>query len=279
MKPASPVVLLQAVRCPTGGPLSLEIENLQIAAGERVAIIGHNGAGKSTLLCLLSGFVRAEKGQVNVLGRTLNAQLSASELRSLRREVGQIMQNLHPVERLTVLENVLMGCLGRIHGWHCWRGWTRRYPQTEIEAALAALAAVGLPNRATTRADALSGGERQKVALARLLMQRPQVILADEPTAALDPSAARDVCQLLVKASANATLVSVVHNPALLPVLSQRVIGMQNGRIAFDLPLDQVSTERIDSLYRQQAGPAQGREARTDSKPGTTAWKKEKVNA
>lgn len=269
MRTASPVVLLEAVRCPTGGPLSLEIEHLHIAAGERVAIMGHNGAGKSTLLRLLSGFVFAEQGKVLVLGRALHARLSASELRSLRCELGQIMQDLHPVERLTVLENVLMGCLGRIHGW---RGWTRCYPQPEIEAAHAALKAVGLPNRAATRADALSGGERQKVALARLLMQRPRLILADEPTAALDPVAAGEVCQLLRKASGSATLVSVVHNPALLPLLVERVIGMKNGMIDFDLPTDQVSAERLDALYRQTQDFSQNSEPALDSAPGRTRF-------
>ena len=247
MSPA-PVVLLQDVVCATGGPLRVAINHLQIDAGERVAIVGHNGAGKSTLLRLLNGFIRPEAGSVLVLGRALHSPLESGHLRALRCEVGQIMQDLHPVERLSVLENVLIGCLGRTRGW---RGLARCFPQAEVEAAQAALNAVGLLARAGARADQLSGGERQKVALARLLMQRPRLILADEPTAALDPVAASEVCQLLVDASTDATLVSVVHNPALLPLLADRVIGMKNGSIEFDLPLAAMSPDRLDGLYRQ----------------------------
>jgi phosphonate transport system ATP-binding protein len=226
--------------------MSLQIQHLQISLGERIAIVGHNGAGKSTLLRLLSGFATPASGRVEVLGRVLDTPLPARSLRALRCEVGQIMQNLHPVERLSVLENVLIGCLGRVRGW---RGWTRCYPLGEVQAAESALREVGLLQRAATRADALSGGERQKVAIARLLMQRPRLILADEPTAALDPAAAREVCQLLVKASAAATLVSVVHSPALLPLLADRVIGMKNGSIAFDLPMAAVNSAGLDALY------------------------------
>ena len=247
---ASAVVLLEDVRCPTGGPMRLQIKHLGITMGERVAIVGPNGAGKSTLLRLISGFARPQAGQVVVLGRSLDAPLTAQAMRALRCEVGQIMQDLHPVERLTVLENVLIGCLGRTRGW---RGWTRCYPAGEVEAAETALKAVGLLKRSGTRADALSGGERQKVALARLLMQRPRLILADEPTAALDPVAAREVCQLLVQASARATLVCVVHNPALLPLLASRVIGIRNGSIDFDLPISELNGHVLDALYSRNA--------------------------
>jgi phosphonate transport system ATP-binding protein len=244
---ALPVVVLQDVDCPTGGPVNLLIQRLQINAGERVALIGHNGAGKSTLLRLLSGFVHAQTGQVNVLGRDLHQPQTGPQMRALRRELGQIMQSLHLVGRLTVLENALIGGLGRISGW---RGWTRCFPAHEVAAARQALDAVGLLDRADARTDSLSGGERQKVALARLLMQRPQLILADEPTAALDPSAAREVCQLLVTAAAGATLISVVHNPALLPLLAERVIGIKNGRIVFDLPISDITPQGLEVLYQ-----------------------------
>ncbi|MGB8149132.1 MAG: ATP-binding cassette domain-containing protein, partial [Azonexus sp.] len=99
-----------------------------------------------------------------------------------------------------------------------------------------------------------SGGERQKVAIARLLMQGPRLILADEPTAALDPAAAAEVCHLLRKAAAEATLITVVHNPSLLPLLADRVIGLRQGRIAFDLPIAAVDDEKLVNLYRPDAG-------------------------
>ena len=242
---------LESVLCAAQGRTLLAIDRLTVADGERVAIVGHNGAGKSTLLRLVSGFLLPVSGKVEVLGRTLDRPLPARELRALRVEVGQVMQGLHLVSRLSARENVLVGSLGRITGW---RGWTRCFPRHEMDRAEAALRAVGLLARADTRADRLSGGERQKVAIARLLMQRPRLILADEPTAALDPSAAAEVCHLLVKAAAEASLITVVHTPSLLPLLADRVIGLKLGRIAFDLPLASVDDQELVDLYRPDTG-------------------------
>lgn len=242
----APCITLNGLVCTAAGRLLLQVEQLAIAQGERVAIVGHNGAGKSTLLRLLSGFMPPALGQLSVLGRELGQALAASELRALRLEVGQVLQGLHLVGRLTALENVLIGSLGRVTGW---RSWTRRFPAAEVERAMAALQSVGLLARAATRADKLSGGERQKVAIARLLLQGPRLILADEPTAALDPSAAAEVCQLLVKAAAGATLISVVHNLALLPLLADRVIGLKQGQMAFDLPIVAVDEKKLLDFY------------------------------
>ncbi len=161
------------------------------------------------------------------------------------------MQGLHLVQRLSALENVLIGALARVPGW---RSWLRLYPRTEVAAAEVALLRVGLSGHARRRADQLSGGERQKLAIARMLLQRPRLILADEPTASLDPAAADEICRLLGAAAGGATLVSVVHNPALLPLLAERVIGLKDGRIAFDLPIGQVDDARLAALY--QAAPA-----------------------
>jgi phosphonate transport system ATP-binding protein len=242
---------LNAVRCVAGERVLLSIDQLDIRAGERVAIVGHNGAGKSTLLRLLSAFQPPAQGQVEVLGRTLAQPLQAAALRDLRREMAQIMQGVHLVARLSAFDNVLIGCLGRVAGW---RSWTRCFPDMEITRAESALQTVGLLSKAPLRADKLSGGERQKVAIARLLMQQPRLILADEPTAALDPSAAAEVCQLLAKAAEGAALITVVHNPALLPLLAERVIGLKQGKLAFDLPLAAVDAQILGDLYRPDAG-------------------------
>jgi len=235
--------------CPINDRLALNISMLRIAPGERVAIIGPNGAGKSSLLRLFSGFVQATHGEVTVLGHRLGGQ--GRELRRLRSEVGQVLQGLHLVRRLPVLDNVLIGALGRLSGWRTWARWHRDEDIVEAEAALQR---VGLADKADARVDRLSGGERQKVAIARMLMQRPRLILADEPTAALDPQAAGEICALLVDAARatgdRATLVAVVHNPALLPLLADRVIGLKAGRIAFDLPLEQLDADRLGDLYR-----------------------------
>jgi phosphonate transport system ATP-binding protein len=250
----SVAISLQQVCCVADGRALLDVETLGIRHGERVAIVGHNGAGKSTLLRLLTGFMPTAHGTVDVLGHELTASPAARELRALRREVGQIHQGLHLVGRLSALENVLIGSLGRVVGW---RSWVRLFPAVETAKAEAALHAVGLLARAQTRADKLSGGERQKVAIARLLVQQPKLILADEPTAALDPAAAGEVCHLLAQAARNSTLISVVHNPSLLPLLADRVIGLKSGRIAFDLPLAAVDDQKLTHLYRpDEAAPA-----------------------
>lgn len=247
----APCISLQSVLCTADGRALLEIDRLTVQHGERIAIVGHNGAGKTTLLRLLSGFARPVYGEVEVLGRQLGQPLPAGQLRALRTELGQVLQGLHLVARLSARENVLIGSLGRVTGW---RSWTRCFPAPEIARAEEALHAVGLLPRAALRADKLSGGERQKVAIARLLMQRPRLILADEPTAALDPSAAAEVCHLLRTAAAEATLITVVHNPSLLPLLADRVIGLRQGRIAFDLPIAAVDDEKLVNLYRPDDG-------------------------
>ncbi len=238
------------VVCALGEKLTLELDRLCIAHGERVAIIGPNGAGKSSLLRVLSGFVRPEQGTVAVLGRRLDRR---APIRALRSEIGQVHQGLHLVQRLSALDNVLIGALGRLSGW---RTWARCYRVAEIDEAEACLRKVGLSDKAHTRVDRLSGGERQKVAIARMLMQRPRLILADEPTAALDPQAAAEVCTLLAKAAHGATLVSVVHNPALLPLLADRVIGLRQGRVCFDLPVAQAGAAELAMLYGHGQGTA-----------------------
>ena len=249
---AADSIVLNSVVCAIDGRHLLDIDRLSIAQGERVAIVGRNGAGKTTLLRLLSGFMSPTQGTVEVLGRALDQRLSSDALRSVRREVGQVMQGLHLVQRLNALENVLIGCLGRRSGW---RTWVRCYSPEDIAKAESALRAVGLLPKAEMPVDHLSGGERQKVALARTLMQRPRLILADEPTAALDPQAAVEVCALLSNAAARltesstATLVTVVHNPTLLPLLADRVIGLKQGRMAFDLPMGQVDDRCLQDLY------------------------------
>ena len=252
--PSTATVALKSLACSAGGRTLLAIDELVVAEGERVAIVGHNGAGKTTLLRLLSGFMRPAQGTAEVLGRALERPLPAADLRALRQEVGQVLQGLHLVARLSALENVLIGSLGRVTGW---RTWTRCYPTQEVAEAEAALQALGLLAHARTRVDRLSGGEKQKVAIGRLLMQRPRLILADEPTAALDPSTAAEVCHLLVQAAQQATLITVVHNPALLPMLAERVIGLKHGRIAFDLPQAKVSDQDLADLYRPEGGTEQ----------------------
>jgi phosphonate transport system ATP-binding protein len=242
-------VEINALRCQwPNGQVALDVPQLCVLPGEHVALIGSNGAGKTTLLRCISGFVKPSSGQVNTLGRHVTG-LRGQALRALRAEVGQVQQGLHLVQRVSVLDNVLMGRLGRLQGLAAWLSCARRYDATTVADAWQALAAVGLPARAHERADRLSGGERQKLAIARMLMQRPALILADEPTASLDPAASRDICALLRKSAGSAALITVVHEPALLSALAERVVALRAGRVVFDLPLTQVSEKMLKDLY------------------------------
>ena len=240
-------VKLQQVRCEVQHKTVLSIDSLVIQAGERVAVVGPNGAGKSTLLKVLSGLVPIAQGEVHVLHAQVHPGMTSQGLRDVRMKVGHLWQGLHLVGRLTALDNVLIGALGRIHGW---RSWVRVYAAQDQALARQALARVGAADVMDARCDQLSGGERQKVALARLLMQNPPLVLADEPTAALDPAAAEQSCALLLQAATNATLITVVHNTALLPLLADRVLGLRLGRVVFDLPTAQVNDALLTQLYQ-----------------------------
>ena len=246
-------VHIEGLRVELAGRVLLQVPRLVVAAGERVVVVGPNGAGKSTLLRCLSGFVRPTQGRVVVLGRALVREpLARPALRALRAEVGQVLQGLHLVARLTVLENTLVGALGRLHGVAAWRSCWYRYPADEVAAAQQALQAVGMAERAHERVDRLSGGERQKVAMARLLLQRPRLVLADEPTASLDPAAARAACAWLTRASQGATLITIVHDPALVPRLGHRVLGLRCGQIVFDGAAAALGPALLTDLYGGQ---------------------------
>lgn len=246
----------------------LEVDQLQILPGETVAVIGPNGAGKSTLFKVLSGFMPVSRGRVKVLGdewgRLGDRSLSARQVRMLRAQVGQVWQGLPLVNRLSVLENVMLGALARPEYLPRWRSYLRWYPAALKQLAWQALEPIGLQARAHQRADQLSGGERQKVAVARLRLQAPRLILADEPTAALDPQATLAICHQIRDLAAlsrldpintaSATLITIVHDLALLPVLAQRVIALVDGRIVIDQPTEQLSPQTLTAIYESN-GP------------------------
>lgn len=251
-------VQLRSVEVVAGSRPLLELPSLAISPGERVAIVGPNGAGKSTLLRLLGGLLTARQGHVQVLGRSIGpgaARLGPQARRALRRETGLLMQGLHLVPRLSARENVLVGALSRLQGAQGLRSWCRWYPRPLLDEADAALAALGLAAQAGTRTDRLSGGERQKVALARLQLQAPRLVLADEPTSALDPAATQAVCLALaaVASAPGCTLVTVVHDLELLPLLATRVVGIAEGRLRWDLPLQQLTPTLLQALYAAEA--------------------------
>ncbi|MCQ8896439.1 ATP-binding cassette domain-containing protein [Limnobacter humi] len=240
------MIELRDVSVQAQGKVLLHIPQLSVSAGERVAVLGRNGAGKSTLLRVLNGFVKPESGTVRVNGSQVYPFTAQTSLKQVRADIGQVLQGLHLVPRLSVLENVLVG---GVHRMPVFRSWCRIFNAGEIAQAQAALTAVNALHLANTRADRLSGGERQKVAIARMLMQAPRLVLADEPTAALDPTAADEVCDLLVKASTGTTLLTVVHQVELVPRLANRVLGLQHGQLVLDCPVNQLDQQQLDALY------------------------------
>ncbi len=260
----TPAVRIEDLRVTAAGRVLLEVPRLEIGPGEQVAVVGPNGAGKSTLIKVIGALVPVPQGRVQVLGRTIGAApgadpagcLRASERRALRRETGLLMQGLNLVPRLSARENVLVGALARLRGADAWRSLWRRYPPALVAEAEAALAALGLAERAGTRADRLSSGERQKVALARMQLQGPRLLLADEPTSALDPAATAQVCDALrsLASEPGRTLVTVVHDLELLPWLATRVVGMADGRVRWDRPIDEVTAPMLQSLYGRRTG-------------------------
>jgi phosphonate transport system ATP-binding protein len=233
------------------GKTLLEGITFRVPAGQTLSIVGPNGAGKSTLLKALSGFVAPSHGSVEVLGRALGAGIGRDGLRDLRSRIGQVFQALQLVPRLTALENVL---IGRLAVNRTLKSWARVFPDEETQKGRDALSALNILHLAEVRADRLSGGERQKVAIARALAQEAPLLLADEPTASLDPAAAQEIAELLARLARERglTLITVVHAPALLPVLGGRVLGLKAGRVAFELKSADLGQEQLAALYRQE---------------------------
>lgn len=228
-----------------GGVDALADLDLSIATGERVAVLGPSGAGKSTLLAVLNGSLPVTSGTVEVFGADL-AALSPGELRAVQRRVGTVSQRLDLVEGVRVLHNVNAGRLGR---WSVARSLTAlAWPRPDV-TALDALARVGLDWAVHERTERLSGGERQRVAIARLLVQEPELVLADEPVSSLDPPRATEVLGLLQAPAQRATFVVTLHQVELARRHCTRAIGLRQGRLVLDLPAAELDDVALGELY------------------------------
>jgi phosphonate transport system ATP-binding protein len=233
---------------PNGQP-ALRGVTLAVAAGERVAVIGPSGAGKTTLFRLLNATLVPSAGTLSFHGDDV-AQLSPRRARAMRRRIGTIHQQSLLVPSLSALDNTLCGGLGAWSLAHAVR--TAIAPgRRDVDRALEALEQVSLADKRDVRADELSGGQQQRVAIARLIMQDPEVVLADEPFAALDPALTESIAALLL--GLGRTLVCTLHDVELALAKFPRVIALRAGRVAFDAPASAVSPAMLDELYRGDA--------------------------
>lgn len=248
MNPATPVFELKNVTKQFGSFQSLADINLQIWAGERVALVGSSGAGKSTLISLLNGTLLPSQGEVWVLGHNL-ACLNAKSLRQVQRQIGTVYQQFHLVDNLRVIHNINAGHLGR---WSFLKAAVSLIWPLEVETAAISLVQVGIPEKLYERTDRLSGGQQQRVAIARVLVQNPTAILADEPISNLDPERSREIMQLLKQLSMDfgKTLVTSLHALKYARSHYQRIIGLRQGRVLFDAPAEAMSPAMVDALYK-----------------------------
>ena len=243
---------------------SLEDLSLGVGAGEQIALIGKSGAGKTTLFRLLNATLRPTRGTILFDNRD-TATLGGRELRAVRRRIGTVYQQHHLVPSLTVLENALCGKLGQWSLLQTLRN-TVHPGKLETEEALHALELVGLAERRRARADELSGGQQQRLAIARMLMQDPDVILADEPVASLDPALSEQITALLVRLAETEgrrrTLVVALHTVELALAHFPRIVALRNGRVSFDAPPREVGRDALSELYAgEEAATERGRDA------------------
>ncbi|MEO6596074.1 MAG: ATP-binding cassette domain-containing protein [Planctomycetota bacterium] len=241
-----PDIEFVAVEKRIGDSVLLSDLSLTIRRGERVALIGPSGAGKTTLLRLIAGVLWPSSGEVRVLGRTTGT-LHGRELCRLRQQIGLLYQQDNLVPGLRVAHNVLIGRLGK---WSVWKAlWSLLRPQ-EVHRAHAALERVELGSRLWALPGELSGGEQQRVAIARLLVQEPSILLADEPASSLDIRLGREVVQLLLGvASAENTTVVSLHTLDLLSTGFDRVIALREGRVVHDGPPDSLTRDLLRTIY------------------------------
>lgn len=230
-----------------GGQRALAAVDIVIERAQVVAVIGSSGAGKSTLIRCINRLVEPSAGRVYLRGVDVVA-LGRRELRRMRRRIGMIFQEFNLVDRLSVMENLLSGRLGSV-GFLA--AWLRRYPEADIAAAFATLERVGLAGLQDKRADALSGGQRQRVGIGRALMQNPELLLVDEPTASLDPKTARQIMRLIRTLAAERATPALVniHDVALAQDFADRVVGLQGGKVVYDGPAEGLTPDVLTRIY------------------------------
>lgn len=248
---SEPVIAVHELTKDFGQTVALQQVSLEVQAREIVVLLGLSGSGKSTLLRHLNGLERPTSGSVRVLSQDVPA-LNNRDIRSLRQKIGFIFQQFELVPSLTVLENVLTGALSTLRGprFGLWG-----YPKSLKLKALGHLDRVGLLHKAYARADELSGGQQQRVAVARALMQDPEVLLADEPVASLDPESSDQVMALIreIAFERNLTVLCSLHQVDLALSWADRIVGLRHGEVVLDTPTDGLSKAEVMQIYGRVA--------------------------
>lgn len=237
-------------------PSTVAVDDVSISVkeGELVALVGPSGSGKTSLLRLMAGTIPTDKGNISLTGRDISTIKTGKELSSL---VGTIHQQFDIVPHLSVIHNVLAGRLGQ---WGLLKSILSLISPFDKHLAVEALNRVGISDKLNERTSNLSGGEQQRVAIARILVQNPRIILADEPVSSLDPARANDILELLteVAAESSKTLITSIHSVDLALKHYTRVIGLRNGRVTFDLPAHQVNRSMLGELYELEGLRGEG---------------------
>jgi len=243
--PIAPAVVFESVTKSYGGSPVVGPVTLVVHPGETVALVGPSGAGKTTLLSVAAGTLVPTQGTIELHGRDVTRMRSGAERSQL---VGIVAQQFDLVPNLSALHNVLAGRLG---AWSLWRALISLLYPLDRQLALDTLDRVGVKDRARLRAGRLSGGEQQRVAIARVLIQDPAILLADEPVASLDPARAQEVLRLLVGLTRETgkTLVASIHAVELARAHFDRIVGLRNGMVLFDVPADEVDEDMLRELY------------------------------
>jgi phosphonate transport system ATP-binding protein len=243
--------IIDLVKIYEGGVLALDKVSFEVPEGQFVAVIGLSGSGKSTLLRCINRLIEPTAGQV-IWNNIDVTKASDEDIRRIRRKIGMVFQHFNLVHRSTVLTNVLAGRLGYINpAWSL----VNRFPKEDIEKAMHQLERVGIADKAGYRADELSGGQQQRVGLARALMQDPEMILADEPVASLDPVLAHSAMQYLdlINKEDQVTVLCSLHFLDLVHRYADRVIALNEGKLVFDGLPHQIDDERFKEIYGKEA--------------------------
>jgi phosphonate transport system ATP-binding protein len=250
----SPILSIRGVeKTYPNGTRALKGVSFDVPRGSFVAVIGLSGSGKSTMLRCINRIHEPTAGSILFDGKEIT-HLSPKELRQVRQQIGMVFQHFNLIKRRDVLTNVLSGKLGQIAELP-FGGIFKRWPKEWIDEAHEALKLVGIPDKALVRADGLSGGQQQRVAIARTLMQKPKLLLADEPVASLDPSTSNSVMQYLkiLNEQHGVTVVCNLHFLSLVREYATHVVALRGGEKVFEgKPLD-ITPQWFRDIYGEQA--------------------------